>query len=65
MTDLVSKPTPEVLLLQKELDKLRNELKQDRAIFEHHKYQAERRLNDEVGNWLWRLHSHNLVIHAD
>lgn len=48
MTDLVSKPTPEVLLLQKELDKQRNELKQDRAIFEHFKYQAERKLNDEV-----------------
>lgn len=49
MTERAGKPTPEVYLIQRELDKLRNELQQERAVSNHQKMQADKRLQDEVG----------------
>ena len=48
MTARASKPTPEVYLMQKEVEKLRNEMKQERSIFEHIKSNLEKRCQDEV-----------------
>ncbi|KAK2169754.1 hypothetical protein LSH36_7g09004 [Paralvinella palmiformis] len=48
MTTRASKPTPEVYLMQKEVEKVRNEMKQERSIFEHLKSNLEKRYQDEI-----------------
>ncbi len=48
MTERAGKPTPEVYLLQNELEKIRNEVKQERAVFDHQRHSSERRLQEEV-----------------
>ena len=50
MTERASRPSPEVYLMKKEVEKVRNEVKQERAIYDHHKNNLEKRYQDEVRN---------------
>ena len=68
MTERAGKPTPEVYLLQRELEKLRNELQQERAVSNHQKMQADKRLQDEVDvsrlpqqQWCSSVHKHHIL----
>ena len=48
MTHNAGKPSPEAVLLQRRLDKARDELRQQQAIADHQKQQIDRRLEEEV-----------------
>ncbi len=49
MTEKAGRPTPEVYMLQKELEKVRAQLRQEQAIGDHEKHHVGHRLQEEVG----------------
>lgn len=55
MSDRATKPSPEVYLMQQQVEKMKNELKEERAIFDHHRNQQERRLQEEVSSRIQHL----------
>ncbi len=48
MTEKAGRPTPEVYMLQKELEKVRAQLRQEQAIGDHEKHHVGNRLQEEV-----------------
>ena len=62
MTTRASKPTPEVYLMQKEVEKVRNEMKQERSIFEHLKSNLEKRYQDEVSGYVCSVNLRYLYV---
>ena len=49
MGDRAGKPTPELYFMQQQMEKVQNEVRQERVLAEHQKRQAETRLQEEVG----------------
>lgn len=48
MTERAERPSPEVILIQRELDKAREQLKQQEILANHHRNLSEKNLQDEV-----------------
>lgn len=48
MSEKASRPTPEVYMLQKELEKARSHLRQEQVLGDHEKYQSTNRLHEEI-----------------
>ncbi|XP_023933082.1 oral-facial-digital syndrome 1 protein homolog, partial [Lingula anatina] len=48
MGERTKQPTPESLLLQRELQRAQDRLKQEQAVFEHHKQQSDARIKEEA-----------------
>ena len=48
MSDRSGKPTPELYFMQQQMEKVQNELRQERVMAEHHRRQADTRLREEV-----------------
>lgn len=45
------RPTPETLMMQRDLERARENLRQEQIVFEQQKNLLESRLKDEVRNW--------------
>ena len=48
MGDRAGKPTPELYFLQQQMEKVQNELHQERVMADHQRKQADTRLQQEV-----------------
>ena len=48
MADKVAQPTPELLLVQAEMEKVRDQTRQDQALAEHSKKQQQQQLHKQV-----------------
>ena len=48
MTEKASRPTPEVYMLQKELEKARSQLRQEQVLNDHDKIQSTSRIHEEL-----------------
>ena len=48
MTERASQPTPEVYMLQKELEKTRSKLRQEQVLGDHEKIQSTNRIHEEL-----------------
>ena len=48
MADKVAQPTPELMLVQAEMEKVRDQARQDQAIAEHGKKQQQQQLHKQV-----------------
>ena len=48
MTEKASQPTPEVYMLQKELEKVRSKLRQEQVLGDHEKIQSTNRIHEEL-----------------
>ena len=48
MTEKASQPTPEVYMLQKELEKTRSKLRQEQVLGDHEKIQSTNRIHEEL-----------------
>ena len=48
MSERASRPTPEVYMLQKELEKVRSQLRQEQVLGDHEKFQSTNRIHEEL-----------------